>query len=103
MYRRLFSIIAIGLSLSACVPYYPGATGYYRSEVYTAPAPYYYGGYRPYYVYPRSYDAPPPYVYRPSRVYRESRYYQGPRDYYPRDYYQRRGHRSGHGPGWWGR
>ena len=89
MYRRLLSIIAIGLSLSACVPYYSGGAGYYRTEVYTAPAPYYYGGYRPYYVYPRGYDALPPHFYQGPR------YYQG-----PRGYYQGRGYRSGHGQGY---
>jgi hypothetical protein len=82
MSRRLLSIIALCLAVSACVPYYSGG-GYYRSEVYTVPAPYYYGGYGPYYGYPRGYHAPPP------------RYYQGP-PHYP----QAPGYRSGHGPGY---
>ena len=89
MYRRLLSIVVIGLSLSACVPYYSGSTGYYRSEVYTAPVLYYDGGYRPYYVYPRSYYAPPP------RYYQGSRYYPA-----PHGYYRERGYRPGHRPGY---
>ena len=45
MYRRLLLSALFGLTLSACVPYYDGGATYYRSEVYTAPAPaYYYGG-----------------------------------------------------------
>ncbi|WWT65920.1 hypothetical protein V6L79_22070 [Pseudomonas sp. ML2-2023-6] len=82
MYRRLLSIVVLGLAVSACVPYYSGYEGY-RTEVYTAPAPYYYGGYRPYYVYPRGYYAPSP------------GYYHGPA-YYP----QGPGYRYGHGPGY---
>lgn len=90
MYRRLLSILAISLSMTACVPYYSGSPGYYRSEVYTAPV-YYDGGYRPYYVYPRSYYAPPP------------RYYQGSRYYpVPQGYYRERGYRPGHRPGYGG-
>ena len=58
MYRRLLLIALLGLTLSACVPYYDGGATYYRSEVYTAPAPaYYYGGPR---YYPRA-------GYRPSQ------------------------------------
>lgn len=78
MYRRLLSIIAIGLSVSACVPYYSGSSGYYRSEVYSAPAPEYYGGgYRPYYVYPRAVYAPPPRYYHGPRYYPSQQAYQG--------------------------
>lgn len=45
MYRRLLLSALLGLTLSACVPYYDGGRSYYRSEVYTSPAPaYYYGG-----------------------------------------------------------
>ena len=89
MYRRLLSIIAISLSVTACVPYYSGSSCYYRSEVYSAPVTYYEGGYRPYYVYPRGYYAPAP------------RYYQGPRYYpAPRGYYRERGYHPGHGPGY---
>ncbi|MGY2292168.1 hypothetical protein ACW9H6_20415 [Pseudomonas sp. SDO528_S397] len=93
MYRRLLLSAVLGLSLSACVPYYGGGGTYYRSEVYTAPAPaYYYGG--PGYVYGRSYYAPSP------RYYPAPRYYQpGPR------YYSRPGYRPYPNQGWdsrWG-
>ena len=107
MYRRLLCIIGICFSLFACVPSYSGGSGYYRSEIYTAPAPYYYGGYHPYYVYPRDYYAPPPRFYEGPRG-----YYQGPRYYQPprghdrdRDHHSehRPGTGPGHGNGWWGR
>ena len=39
MYRRLLLSALLGLTLSACVPYYDGGQSYYRSEVYTSPAP----------------------------------------------------------------
>ncbi len=64
MYRRIVLGISLGLSLGACVPYY-AEPGYYRSEVYTVPAPYYYGNYyyTPYYYGgfygPRYYGHPP--------------------------------------------
>ncbi|WP_373369405.1 hypothetical protein [Pseudomonas chlororaphis] len=46
MYRRILLTAFLGLALSACVPYYDydGGSTYYRSEVYTTPAPVYYGG-----------------------------------------------------------
>ncbi|MFC6337233.1 hypothetical protein GIR22_16845 [Pseudomonas sp. CCM 7891] len=75
MYRRIFLTALLGLTLSACVPYYDGGQSYYRSEVYTSPAPAYYYGGAP--AYRRGYYAPPP------RYYSAPRYYQpGPR-YYP--------------------
>ncbi|MDC6625543.1 hypothetical protein OEZ82_26305, partial [Leclercia adecarboxylata] len=81
MYRRLLLSALLGLTLSACVPYYDGGATYYRSEVYTAPAPaYYYGG--PTYMYGRSYYAPPP------RYYSAPRYYQPAPRYYPRPDYR---------------
>ncbi len=70
MYRRLLLIAVLGLSLSACVPYYDGGPGYYRSEVYTAPAPVYYYGGGPAYQYRRGYY-PAPRYYAPA-----PRYYQ---------------------------
>nr|WP_233099367.1 hypothetical protein [Pseudomonas psychrophila] len=102
MYRRLLSIIAIGLSVSACVPYYSGSSGYYRSEVYSAPAPEYYGGgYRSYYVYPRAVYAPPPRYYHGPRYYPSQQAYQGPRYYQPpRGYHRDRGYRPDHRPGY---
>lgn len=70
MYRRLLLLAVLGLSLSACVPYYEGGSGYYSSEVYSAPAPaYYYGGGSSYYSTGRSYYSP--------------RYYQPAPRYYP--------------------
>lgn len=79
MYRRLLLSALLGLTLAACVPYYDGGQSYYRSEVYTSPAPvYYYGGGSAYqyrrddYPAPRYY-APPPRYYPPA-----PRYY-GPR------------------------
>lgn len=59
MYRRLLLTAVLGLTLSACVPYYDGGSSYYRSEVYTAPAPVYYYGGGPSYQYRRGYYAPP--------------------------------------------
>ncbi|TVT80035.1 hypothetical protein [Pseudomonas sp. H3(2019)] len=48
MYRRILLGALLGLSLSAC--YYYVDPGYYGPAVYTAPVPYYYGGYyAPYY------------------------------------------------------
>ena len=97
MYRRLLLTAVLGLTLSACVPYYDGGSSYYRSEVYTAPAPVYYYGGGPSYQYRRGYYAPPPRYYGPPAVV----YVQPGRGYYRdhdrRDYYDR-GH--GHGHGW---
>ncbi|MDP9781497.1 hypothetical protein J2W59_001311 [Pseudomonas fluorescens] len=72
------------MTLSACVPYYDGDTSYYRSEVYTSPAPVYYGyGGGSYYSAPRGYYAPRYYQPAP-RYYSAPRYYQpGPRYYSP--------------------
>ncbi|CAD5200708.1 hypothetical protein [Pseudomonas sp. FEN] len=69
MCPRILLAASLSLALSACVPYYDGGATYYRSEVYSAPAPaYYYGGgsyYRhDYYVPAPRYYAPPP-IYRP--------------------------------------
>lgn len=47
MFRRILLGVVLGLSLFACVPYYV-EPGYYRTDVYAVPGPYYYGGY-PYY------------------------------------------------------
>lgn len=78
MYRRLLLIALLGLTLSACVPYYDGGgRSYYRSEVYTSPAPVYYYGGGPSYQYRRDYYAPPP------RYYPAPRYYQSAPHYYP--------------------
>jgi hypothetical protein len=99
MYRRLLLIAVLGLTLSACVPYYDGGGSYYRSEVYTSPAPVYYNGYYgggPTY-YRRGYYAPSP------------RYYSAPRYYQPAPRYYPAGPRGGYRPypnqGWgdhWG-
>jgi len=97
MYRRLLLIAVLGLSLSACVPYYDGGPGYYRSEVYTAPAPVYYYGGGPAYQYRRDYY-PAPRYYAPA-----PRYYQPvPRYYQPAP---RMGYRAYPNQGWgdrWG-
>ncbi|RON01638.1 hypothetical protein BK659_24295 [Pseudomonas brassicacearum] len=68
MYRRILLGALLGLSLSAC--YYYVEPGYYGSAVYTAPAPYYYGGYYSPYYYggyyyygPRFYGGYYPYYY----------------------------------------
>jgi hypothetical protein len=92
MYRRLLLIASLGLTLSACVPYYDEGPGNYRSEVYTSPAPAYYYGGGPYYSPPARYYSSPRY-YEPA-----PRYYQAP----PRvEYrvYQNRGWDDRHG---WG-
>lgn len=82
MYRRLLLTALLGLTLCACVPYYDGGATYYRSEVYTAPAPAYYYGGPAYYPYGRGYYAPPP------RYYSAPRYYQPAPRYYPRPGYR---------------
>ena len=83
MCRRLVLITSMSLSLAACVPYYDGGSSYYRSDIYSSPAPVYYGG-GSYYSYPRSYYS------QPSRYYPSARYYQAaPRYYQPSPrYYQ---------------
>jgi hypothetical protein len=86
MYRRLLLTAVLGLTLSACVPYYDGGSSYYRSEVYTAPAPVYYYGGGPSYQYRRGYYAPPP------------RYYSAPRYYQPAPRYYPAGPRAGYRP-----
>jgi len=83
MFRRLLTIVVLGLAVSACVPYNSGYS-VYRSDVYTVPAPYYYGVYRPYYVYPHPYYAPSPHYWGP-----------GPGYHY--------GYGGGYGRGWGGR
>jgi len=98
MYRRLLLTALLGLTLCACVPYYDGGATYYRSEVYTAPAPAYYYGGPAYYPYGRGYYAPPP------RYYSAPRYYQPAPRYYPRPGYrpypaQGWGNRWGNGGG----
>ena len=40
MFRRLLTVVVLGLAVSACVPYNSGYS-VYRSDVYTVPAPYY--------------------------------------------------------------
>ncbi|MFO2463977.1 hypothetical protein OOJ96_09130 [Pseudomonas sp. 15FMM2] len=103
MYRRLLLIAVLGLTLGACVPYQDGGRSYYRSEVYTSPAPaYYYGG--PSYQYRRGYYAPPPRYYQAPRYYQPApRYYpSGPRAGYRLYPNQRRGdhwHNGGRGRG----
>ncbi|WP_339529136.1 hypothetical protein [Pseudomonas mucidolens] len=77
MYRRLLLIAVLGLTLGACVPYSGGGRSYYRSEVYTSPAPVYYYGNGPSYQYRRGYYAPP------MRYYPAPRYYQPAPRYYP--------------------
>lgn len=77
MYRRLLLIALLGLTLSACAPYYGGGQAYYGSEVYTAPAPAYYYGGGPYYHYRQGYYPPP------QRYYPSPRYYQPAPRYYP--------------------
>ncbi|GGL51422.1 hypothetical protein GCM10009091_36550 [Pseudomonas brenneri] len=86
MYRRLLITAVLGLTLSACVPYYGGGSSYYRSEVYTTPAPVYYYGGGPSYQYRRGYYAPPP------------RYYPAPRYYQPAPRYYQAGPRAGYRP-----
>jgi len=58
--RQILLIALSGLSLGACVPYSDGGASYYRSEVYTSPAPYYSGG-GPYYSNGGYYPSPPRY------------------------------------------
>ncbi|SED00143.1 hypothetical protein SAMN04490203_3576 [Pseudomonas taetrolens] len=96
MYRRLLSIVLIGLALSACVPYYSGHGGY-RSEVYSSPAPYPYGGYRSYPVYQRGYYTPSPRYYQASPRYRPAPYYRsGYRQGYDRGHRYERRHEPRH-------
>lgn len=101
--HRILLLAVLGLSLGACVPYSDGGGSYYRSEVYTSPAPYYSGGgsyYSDgrYYSAPRRYYSPPARYYQPTpRYYHQPRVYQSAPRYYqpaPRaDYrvYQNRG------------
>ncbi|UUT24674.1 MULTISPECIES: hypothetical protein [Pseudomonas] len=103
MYRRILLTAFLGLALSACVPYYDydGGSTYYRSEVYTTPAPVYYGG--SYYSSGRGYYAPryyqpAPRYYQPAPRYYQPRYYQSaPRAVYRA--YPNRGW-DGHRQGW---
>ncbi|MGY4815672.1 hypothetical protein ACVNP3_06960 [Pseudomonas chlororaphis subsp. piscium] len=110
MYRRILLTAFLGLALSACVPYYDydGGSTYYRSEVYTTPAPVYYGGSyyssgRGYYA-PRYYQSAPRY-YQPAPRYYQPRYYQSAPRYYqsaPRAVYRAYPNRGwdGHRQGW---
>lgn len=97
MYHRLVLMASMSLSLAACVPYYDGGSSYYRSEIYSSPAPVYYGG-GSYYSYPRSYYS------QSSRYYPSARYYQAaPRHYQPSPrYYQAppRAYRAAPSHGW---
>ncbi|WP_080710489.1 hypothetical protein [Pseudomonas chlororaphis] len=103
MYRRILLTAFLGLALSACVPYYDydGGSTYYRSEVYTTPAPVYYGG--SYYSSGRGYYAPR--YYQPAPRYYQPRYYQSAPRYYqsaPRAVYRAYPNRGwdGHRQGW---
>lgn len=78
MYRRIVLLAVMLFSLGGCVPY-SYADNYYRSEVYTSPAPAYYSGGGSYYRSGGTYYTQPRY-YQPA-----PRYYQQPR------YYRRRG------------
>ncbi|QOU06740.1 hypothetical protein IM720_08445 [Pseudomonas fluorescens] len=92
MYRRLLISALLGLTLSACVPYYDGGQSYYRSEVYTSPAPAYYYGGGTVYQYRRDYY-PSPRYYAPA-----PRYYSAPRYYQPAPRYYPSGPRAGYRP-----
>ena len=92
MYRRLLISALLGLTLSACVPYYDGGQSYYRSEVYTSPAPVYYYGGGTVYQYRRDYY-PSPRYYAPA-----PRYYSAPRYYQPAPRYYPSGPRAGYRP-----
>ena len=75
MYRRLSLVVLMGVMLAGCVAY-PAEPGYYRSEVYAVPVPYYdYGVYRPYYPYYRGYYPVLPRYYYPRPP---ARYRSGP-------------------------
>jgi hypothetical protein len=113
--RQILLIVLSGLSLGACVPYSDGGDSYYRSEVYTSPAPYYSGGgayYSDggYYTAPRRYYSPPARYYQPSpRYYYQPRVYQPAPRYYDYRVYQNRGWDrhdrggwDGHNRGGWG-
>ncbi|WP_248797205.1 hypothetical protein [Pseudomonas sp. MWU13-2105] len=68
MHPRILLAASLSLVLSACVPYYDGGATYYRSDVYTAPAPaYYYGGGS---YYRHGYYVPAPRYYAPAPTYR---------------------------------
>ena len=77
MYRRILLIVVLGLSLAACTPYYDGGSTYYRSEVYSTPAPVYYYGGGSYYQDRNRYYSPAPRYYSAPRYYQPApRYYQ---------------------------
>lgn len=110
MYRRILLAALLGLTLNGCVPY-SGGSGYYGSEIYSTPAPIYYGdGYGPSSGYRQNYYvAPPPRYYSPPRYNQAPRYSPPPRSAYrpypDRGYQQGRpgyngqGHGAGLGPG----
>jgi len=83
MYRRMLLSALLGLTLTACVPYYDGGQSYYRSEVYTSPAPAYYYGGGSVYQYRRDYYPAPRYYTPAPRYYSAPRYYQPAPRYYP--------------------
>jgi len=68
MHPRILLAASLSLALSACVPYYEEGASYYRSDVYSVPAPaYYYGGDS---YYRRDYYVPGPRYYAPGPTYR---------------------------------
>ncbi|MBP1128294.1 MULTISPECIES: hypothetical protein [Pseudomonas] len=102
MYRRLLLAALLGVTLSGCVPYYEGTTTYYRSEVYTEPAPVYYYGGGPAYQYRRDYYPAPRYYTPAPRYYQPSPRYYGPRAGYrpyPNQGWGDRWHNGGRGRG----
>ena len=99
MYRRLLLSALLGLTLSACVPYYDGGQSYYRSEVYTSPAPAYYYGGGTAYQYRRDYYPAPRYYAPPPRYYSAPRYYQPAPRYYPNQGWGDRWSNGGRGRG----
>lgn len=98
MTRRLLLSALLALTLCACVPYYDGGQTYYRSEVYTAPAPAYYYGGGTAYQYRQGYYPAPRYYAPPARYYSAPRYYQPAPRYYPSG--PRAGYRPYPNQGW---
>ncbi|WP_348751234.1 hypothetical protein [Pseudomonas rhodesiae] len=98
MYRRMLLSALLGLTLSACVPYYEGGQSYYRSEVYTSPTPTYYYGGGSVYQYRRDYYPAPRYYTPAPRYYSAPRYYQPAPRYYSAPRYYPSGPRAGYRP-----
>jgi hypothetical protein len=98
MYRRILLLAVMLFSLGGCVPYSYGDS-YYRSEVYTSPAPAYYSGGGSYYRSGGTYYTQPRYYQPAPRYYQQPRYYQAPRHYQPapRYYESRRWHGNDRG------